>query len=142
MKNVIYAGTNTSAVVNANDTIQLTQTVRKFNRCGANSLVDRTLTGINILTNGKGCTPRYNGVVSITFTAPAAGDVIFTLYQNGVAVPFATATESITTAGTETATMSFPFSILANIGTNTLTIVNTGTIAATIVNASILVQEN
>ena len=46
--------------------------------------------------------------VSATFSAAAAGNVTLTLYKDGVAVPGATATETITTASTELRSVEIP----------------------------------
>ena len=52
--------------------------------------------------------PGYHHVsVSVTFTAPAAGDVTVTLLQNGTPVQGATASTTITTATTEVRSLSF-----------------------------------
>lgn len=56
----------------------------------------------------------YAVTVTATFTAPAAGDVTLQLYEDGVAVPGALATETITTADTEVRTVSFEYLILVN----------------------------
>lgn len=76
----------------------------------------------------------YAVTVTATFTAPAAGDVTLQLYEDGVAVPGALATETITTADTETRTVSFDYTVLVNCTrilnttaiTKNITVVNTG----------------
>lgn len=49
----------------------------------------------------------YDVDVAATFTGAAAGNVTLTLYKDGVAVPGATATETITTATTEYRSVGF-----------------------------------
>lgn len=79
----------------------------------------------SILLNAPG---YYKVSLNITFTAPAAGDVTVELRQDGVAVPGATATETITTATTEVRTISFDVIVRVPCcgAPSTLTFVNTG----------------
>ena len=76
----------------------------------------------------------YHLTAVITFTAPAAGDVTFQLYENGFPNPNAIVTTSVTTADTEVNTVVMDVYVLVN-NTNVLntvsalkniTIVNTG----------------
>lgn len=85
----------------------------------------------------------YKVTVSATFTSPVAGDVTLQLFENGVAIPSALATETITTADTETRSVSFDIYVLVDkdciLGTNTisvetLSLVNTSDGAVTITN--------
>lgn len=97
-------------------------------------------------TNGTSLTLQQKGIyhitATITFTAPVAGDVIFQLTENGVALPGATATETVTTATTEFNTTVIDYYVLvsSNFVLNRLTteaksiaIVNTG-VASTVTN--------
>ena len=76
----------------------------------------------------------YLVTVTATFTAPAAGDVTLQIYEDGVAVPGALTTETITTADTETRTVSFDYTVLVNCTrilnttavAKNITVVNTG----------------
>ena len=79
----------------------------------------------SILLNAPG---YYKVSLNITFTAPEAGDVTVELRQDGVAVPGATATETITTATTEVRTISFDAIVRVPCcsAPSTLTFVNTG----------------
>lgn len=79
----------------------------------------------SILLNVPG---YYRVSLNVTFTAPAAGDVTVELRQDGVAVPGATATETITTATTEVRTISFEAIVRVPCygAPSTLTFVNTG----------------
>ena len=79
----------------------------------------------SILLNAPG---YYKVSLNITFTAPEAGDVTVELRQDGVAVPGATATETITTATTEVRTISFDVIVRVPCcgAPSTLTFVNTG----------------
>jgi hypothetical protein len=143
MKNEILAGSNTSASVPVGAIVPLTTTIKRFNRCGANSEVDRVASAISIDANCKGSDPRYNVDVMVTFAGASAGNGIISVYQNGIAIPFANATGTITTATSQYITVTIPTSIKVDKGTETaLTIVNTGAIGITVINTSIRVVED
>ena len=85
----------------------------------------------------------YHVTATITFTGDAAGDVTFQLTQNGIAIPGAIASETITTATTEVRTTTIDFYVLVDnayvLGSPTtvgsaIGVSNTGTIDATVTN--------
>lgn len=80
----------------------------KKNECGI-STFDFYGTGINL--NQRGI---YKVNVTAVVSAPAAGDVTLQLETNGVLIPAAFATETITTADTELRTLSFSYFILVD----------------------------
>ena len=97
--------------------------------------------------NGNSISLQHSGIykitVSATFTAPVAGDVTLQLFENGIAIPGAFATETITTADTEFRSVSFDIYVLVDnecvlgrrtISPETLTLVNTSDGAVTITN--------
>lgn len=141
MKNVIYAGTNITRDINSGNIIPLDTVVRRFNRRNATTEVDLLGNAISIET--KNCNnTRYNIIAKITF-AGAVGNGEISIYQDGVLIPLAIATASITTADTQFITVTIPASILVKgCGLSAITLVNTGAIALTITNASILVIED
>lgn len=141
MKNLIYAGTNTSNSVVAGAVVPISTIEKKFNRCNACSSIDLTGNVVTIRTNSR--RPRYNGWAKITFTGATTGNAVLGVYLNGTQIPFAVGSETIGTATTEVHNVVIPFSILTNCcSTNTISIVNTGTIGLTVTNASILVVED
>ena len=93
----------------------------------------------------------YHVTANITFTAPVAGVITFQLTQDGVAIPGAIASETITTATTETRTTTIDFFVLVNndcilntpatIGSN-IGVSNTGTLAATVTNYVLNVEKS
>ena len=142
MKNVIYAGTNTATAVNVGGTIPMNTIVKRFNRCNASSEINAVGNSVIIETE-KCCKPRYNGIASVTFAGATAGNGIISVYQDGVEIPLANATSTITTATTQYTTVTIPFSIQAKGCTTTaLTLVNTGAIGITVINANMLVFED
>lgn len=141
MKNLIYAGNSTSQSIVAGATIPLATPEKKYNRC--NSCSEISLIGgvVAIETGSK--RPRYNGWAKITFTGATTGNAVISVYKNGSVIPFAVASETIGTATTEVHNVVIPFSILTDCcTTNTISIVNTGTIGLTVSNVSILVVED
>ena len=56
----------------------------------------------------------YNITVLVTFTAPAIGNVVLQLTDNGVVVPGAIATETITTATTQVKTTTIEYQFLVD----------------------------
>ena len=93
-------------------------------------------------------TGMYKISVEATFTAPVAGDVTLTLFENGTAVSGAFATETITTATTETRSVSFSTYVVVDqtkvLGINAITpksytLVNTG-VAATFTRVQVAVE--
>jgi len=142
MKNLINAGTNISTVVLPNGILPITTIVKRFNRVNATNEVNAIGNAIAIET--KNCNkPRYNIFATITFTAAAAGDVVISAYQDGVEIPLATTSATVTTADTQIITLPITTSIVAKgCGTTLITLINTGTINITVTNVNILAVED
>lgn len=140
MKNSIYVGANSTNVVNANGIVPLTTIVHREN--GNNSSEIDLVGNAVAIDTGCRCRPRYNGVASITFTGATTGLASLSIYVNGNLIPFTTKSETINTATTEVHTLTIPFAVLTNrCSTTAITIVNTGTIALNVTNASLNVVE-
>lgn len=103
--------------------------------------------------NSNGITLNHRGIYKVTVaaivSAPAAGDVTLQLEENGVLIPGAIATETITTAVTESRTLIIDYFILVDndlilnfptTAAKTITIRNTG-IESTIENIVINVTK-
>lgn len=91
--------------------VNLGEVYRKYckkNSCGVKAF-DFNGTSVSLQQNGI-----YHITSTITFTAPVAGLVVFQLTENGVAIPSALATETITTTTTETKTTVIDFYILVD----------------------------
>jgi hypothetical protein len=145
MKNLIYAGSSTSASVAVNGVVPITTVVRKFNRNGAKSNVDLVGNAIAIESGctGGNCRPRYNGYALVTFAGATTGNAVLSVYEDNTTIPFANASETIATASTEYHTVTIPFSVLcSSCSTKGLTLVNTGAVGLIVINASILVIED
>lgn len=142
MKNLIDAGTNTATTVNVNGIIPITTIIRRFNRVNATSEVDAV--GDAITIESKTCKrPRYNVWATVTLAGATAGNAIISIYQDGVAIPLANATATITTATTQYVTLPIKTSVIGKgCGTTAITLVNTGAVGVTVINADILVVED
>ena len=140
MKNSIYAGISNSSSVVVNGIVPLTTVIHREN---GNSSSEIDLVGNAIvIETGCRCRPRYNIDAKITFTGATAGLATLSVYKNGVAIPLASASETITTPTTEVRTVTIPCGTLTDkCSNNVYTIVNTGAIAITVSNASINVVE-
>lgn len=125
---LIYMITNTNSSVLADGIIPLSTIARR-----------RGCALVNGSNSIQALKPGYYKVSgTITFTAPAAGNVIVTLQKNGTAVPGISTSGTVTTATTEINTL--PISgivrVLCNEGIATFTLVNTG-VAITTTNVSL-----
>lgn len=128
-----------------NETINQGSVYRKF-LTGCNCIKPITNNGTTTTINATG---MYKISVEATFTAPAPGVVTLTLFENGIPLTGAFASETISTATTETRSMSFSTYVVVDqtkvLGINaitpkTYTLVNTG--AATTFSRVQVVYEN
>lgn len=115
-KSALYTVNSNTQTVDVGATINLGSTIRRFG-------CETTLSGSTINVDDTG---YYNVAVSITATPTAAGTVTATLYNNGVAVPGATA--SSTVAANDTTNLSFDSIVRVFCGATTgaLTVVLSG----------------
>ena len=91
----------TTQALTTGASVNLGEVYRKFcrkNSCGVKAF-EFNSNSISLQHSGI-----YHVTATITFTAPVAGLVIFQLTDNGVAIPSALASETITTATTEVKT--------------------------------------
>lgn len=131
-KQNIYVTNTTSTSVLADSVIPLTTVVRNRG-CIFN------LSGESVTISDCGSN-YYLVLVDATFTAPATGDVIVTLRQNGVNVTGGSATETISTASTESRSVSITAIVRTynNRSIDSLTLVDTG-VGATFTNVTMSV---
>lgn len=130
-----------SQTVLADGVIALGDVYRRYcrkNSCGTR-VYDNTSTGVTLNWNGI-----YKVTATLVGTGTEAGDVTVQLFSNGLAVPGAISTETITTPDTEFRTFTIDKFILVNnaevLGCNstlaqTLTLENTG-VGATFTNVT------
>lgn len=130
----IYVANTTSTSVLANAIVPLGSIIRRYCACTLN------LSG-NAVTLDDKYSNYYLVTVNGTFTAPVAGVVTLQLTQNGTNIVGATASETITTASTETRSISFSAIVRATCGCtiDTLTVLNSG-VAATFTNMAVTVE--
>lgn len=120
-----------SQTVEANEVINLGSVYRKYCR-RVNGVATFSFDGNDINLQQDGI---YHITAVVTFSAPAAGNVSVSLFENGFAVPGVTATETITTANTEFRTITLDYFALVDtscvLGCNAtvakaISLVNTG----------------
>ena len=137
---------STTQALTTGASVNLGEVYRKFCRKNSCGLKAFEFNGTSISLQHSG---MYHVTATITFTAPVAGNVIFQLTENGVVIPSALATETITTATTEVKTTVIDFyvlvdstCVLGNPSTliKNISIVNTG-VASTISNVVLNVEK-
>lgn len=126
--------------IDSNSVINLGSVYRRNSykdNCGRNAF---QLTNDTLILNQAG---MYELTLSLVISAPAAGDAVIQLYQNGEAIPGALATETIATATTEYHTVTIPYVFLVDnncvlgnktVGELQITAVNAGDAAITVNN--------
>jgi hypothetical protein len=135
MASVLYVVNNTTQTVLANGTVLPGTVVHK----NCNSQATLSGNAINVLGTGY-----FTIDVSATFTGAAAGEATLQLYKDGVAIPGAVGSQTITTADTEYRSISFTCEILKSCNCNsisTITLVNTG-VGLTLSNVAIRVKRD
>lgn len=137
---------STSQTLVTGSVLNLGEVYRKFcrkNSCGLKAF-EFNSNSISLQHSGI-----YHVTATITFTAPVAGVVIFQLTDNGVAIPSALASETITTATTEVRTTTIDFFVLVDSGCvlgspttliKNIGITNTG-VASTVSNVVVNVEK-
>ena len=131
-KSAIYTANTASTVVSVGSAVPLGSIIRRFG-CGV------SYNGNAISLNERG---YYDIDVGVTFTAADAGNVTITVYQDGVAVPGATATATITIASTQVESITVPaiVRVLNSCAPSQITVVVSGT-AATFSNVAVTVEK-
>lgn len=119
VQSALFAITPTTANVAAGGALPLTTVARRITpriQLGSDSA--------NVAVPGY-----YELNATITFTADAAGDVTIAAYQNGEAIPGIIATETITTANTETRTITLTGLVRVRCEPIAITLVNVSAVA-------------
>ena len=104
---------STTQALTTGASVNLGEVYRKFCRKNSCGLKAFEFNGSSISLQHSGI---YHITATMTFTAPVAGVVIFQLTENGVAIPSALASETITTATTEVASTTIDFYVLVDTG--------------------------
>lgn len=127
----LFAITSTVASVSAGGTIPLDQTARRVSQ-------EIQLSSNSVQATGNECRGSYFKVSgTITFTAPAAGEVTVSLRKNGIAVPSVTTSATVTTATTQVITLPIDGIVRVDRGeTGVFTLVNDG-VAITVSNVAL-----
>lgn len=103
---------NTSTqTITADGLIDFGAVYRKYISRGYTGNCISATSGTAPILNHKG---MYHVTVTVTFTAPAAGDVTLQLLENSEAVPGAVAIETVATADTQVITTTFDYLVLVS----------------------------
>lgn len=107
---LIGAKNSTNQTLLTNGLVDFGAVYRKFCKkdCGVKTF-DFTSNSVSLQKSGI-----YQVTITAIVSAPTAGDVTLQLYENGVAIPGAIATETITTATTEFHTLTIDHFILVD----------------------------
>lgn len=129
-KSLIYTANTSGVTPSVGSTVPVGSIIRRKGDC-----IDASGSAINLREPGY-----YAVAISATLTAAAVGTVTLNLQQNGVNVPGATASVSITTAGTQVENVAIVAIIrVLCCGDAALTVSVGGTTAPTISNLAITV---
>lgn len=127
-RNLIYTVNTTGAAAPIGSTVPVGSIIRRYGKC-----ISADGESIVLLEPGY-----YLVTMTATATAAAVGNVELGIQQDGVAVPGATATETVATAGTEYVNLSFAPAVRVRCcGSARLTVVVAGTTEPTITNLAI-----
>lgn len=135
MRNAEISNT-TSQVVATNGTINLGNISRNLYFLGDCNVASFVNGSNNVKLNKGG---YYEVKVSVVLSSPSTGNATIYLASDGVVIPRAYGTETISAANTEIRTITFSC-LVRNIYTTTLSLVNTG-IAATISKVSVILKK-
>lgn len=127
VQSALFAITPTTATVTAGGALPLTTVARRITpriTLGSDS--------VNVAVPGY-----YELNATVTFSAPVAGAVTITAYQNGEAIPGITASETITTATTEARTIALHGIVRVRCEPISITLVNESAIAITTSNIAL-----
>lgn len=144
--NIIATKNTATQALATGDAVNFGITYRRYddgNNCGVKAYTNNS-TSITLNQSGM-----YHIIIDVIISAPAAGDVTLQLAENGVLIPGAIMTETITTATTEFHTASLNYEILVDstrllcqnaIIPQTITLINTG-IASTVTNVLVHIDK-
>lgn len=128
---VLYAGNNLPVVTTvAGTVVPFTNIVRRYGK-------NLNVSGGNVVVNGAG---YYDGIVNITYEGAGAGTVDFTVFKDGVEIPFANV--SATTAADVINSVAIPFRIRETCcNESVITVVASGAIV-TVTNSAISIEKD
>ena len=128
---VLYAGNNVPVTTTVVGTvIPFSNIVRRYGK-------NLNVSGGNVVVNGEG---YYSGIVNITYQGTAAGTVEFTVFKDGVEIPFANA--SATTAVDVINSAQIPFRVREKCCCeSTITVVASG-VAVDVTNSAISIEKD
>lgn len=124
----LYSANNTAQTLAIGGTINMGNVVRRFGCVKGTSTPLATVNGTNTILSSRGRCPKYFNINTVITAIPtAAGTVTITAFQDGVAIPGATASATVAAAAT-TVMLPLTFGVRLNSGTTSsnITYVLTG----------------
>ena len=137
----LYSANTTAQTLAIGGTLNMGNVVRRFGCVRGTSTPLATVNGTNTILSSCGRCPKYFKVdTAITVIPTAAGTVTITAFQDGVAIPGATASVTVAAAAT-TAMLPLTFGVKLNTGvtSSNITYVLTGA-ASSVTNVSQTVE--
>ena len=144
LSKIIGLSNTASQTVLTGGTINVGPTYRQFSKSKCGKTYTAANGGVTIQKSGF-----YHVTATLVGAGTAAGDVTVQLFQNGIAIPAAISTQTITTADTEFRTFVIDYFVPVNNTTilgcettvaSSLTLVNTG-VGATFTNVVLNVEK-
>lgn len=128
---VLYAGSNLPVTTTVAGTIiPFNNIVRRYGK-------NLNVSGGNVIINGAG---YYDGTINITYEGAGAGTVEFSVYKDGVEVPFANV--SATTAAEVINSVAIPFRVRETCcKESTITVIASGAVVE-VTNSAISIEKD
>lgn len=123
----LYSQNNTSQTVAIGGTLNMGNVIRRFGCVKGTSTPYATVNGINTILSSCGKCPKYFKIdTAITVTPTAAGTVVITPFQDGVAVGASTTATVAAAATTVTIPLTFGVRLNSGVTSSNITYVLTG----------------
>lgn len=132
----LYSANTTAQTLAVGATINIGSNIRRYGCVPKTKTPYATTNGTTTVLSSCGNCPTYFDVDATFVTTPTAdGTVTITAFQDGVAIPGATASATVAAATTVTIPLSFGVRLNSGVTSSTITYVLTGS-AASITNAA------
>ena len=133
----LYSANTTAQTLAVGGTINMGSPVRRYGCVKGTSTPYATVNGTTTTLSNSGCCPAYFDVDAAFVVIPtAAGTVTITAFQDGVAIPGATASATVAAAATSvTVPLVFGVRLGAGVASSNITYVLTGA-ASSVTNAA------
>ena len=141
-KGYLYAANTTAQAVSIGSNINMGSPIRRFGCVSGTSTPYAAVNGVSTILSSCGKCPSYFDIDATIVAVPtAAGTIAVTAFQDGVAIPGATASATVAAAATSvTLPISFGVRLNSGVSSSTITYVVTGS-AGSITSAAETVEK-